>query len=81
MLLEFHYARMMQRGAVVINQYIHGGQHTESPYLQTVKEPRNRFPAWQNRFLGSLNVYKYGLSMYTSGNHVIGLVLESDSNP
>ncbi len=25
------------------------------------KESRNRFPAWLNRFLGSLNVYKYGL--------------------
>jgi hypothetical protein len=25
------------------------------------KEPRNRFSAWRNRFLGSLNVYKYGL--------------------
>ncbi len=25
------------------------------------KEPRNRFPAWQNRFLVSWNVSKYGL--------------------
>ncbi len=25
------------------------------------KEPRNRFPAWRNRFLASLNFYKYGL--------------------
>jgi hypothetical protein len=24
------------------------------------QEPENRFPAWRNRFLGSLNVYKYG---------------------
>ena len=24
------------------------------------KEPRNRSPAWRNRFLGSLNVYKFG---------------------
>ncbi len=23
------------------------------------KEPKNRFPAWQNRFLGSLNVCKF----------------------
>ncbi len=27
------------------------------------KEPRNRFPAWRNRFLDSLNVYKYGLRL------------------
>ncbi len=26
-----------------------------------VKEPGNQFPAWRNRFLGSLNVYKFGL--------------------
>ncbi len=25
------------------------------------KEPRNRFPVWRNRFLGSLDVYKFGL--------------------
>ncbi len=25
------------------------------------KASRNRIPAWRNRFLGSLNVYKYGL--------------------
>jgi hypothetical protein len=25
------------------------------------KEPRNRLPAWRNRFLCSLNVYKFGL--------------------
>jgi hypothetical protein len=25
------------------------------------KEPRNRFPAWRNRFQGFLNVYKFGL--------------------
>ncbi len=25
------------------------------------KEPRNQFPVWRNRFLGSLNFYKYGL--------------------
>ncbi len=25
------------------------------------KEPRNRFPAWRNRFLDSTNVYKYEL--------------------
>ncbi len=25
------------------------------------KEPSNRFPAWRNRFLGSLKVYKFGL--------------------
>ncbi len=27
------------------------------------KEPRNRFPAWRNPFLGSINVYKYGLCL------------------
>jgi hypothetical protein len=26
------------------------------------KEPRNRFPAWRNRFLGSFNVYNCGLN-------------------
>jgi hypothetical protein len=26
------------------------------------REPRNPFPAWQYRFLGSLKVYKYGLN-------------------
>ncbi len=28
------------------------------------KEPRNRFPAWRNWFLGSLNIYKYGNPPY-----------------
>jgi hypothetical protein len=34
-----------------------------SPYniCRTFKEPKNRFPAWRNRFLDSVNVYKYGL--------------------
>ncbi len=29
-----------------------------------IKEPRNQFPAWQNRFLNSLNVYKCGALAY-----------------
>ncbi len=28
-----------------------------------LKEARNRFPAWRNRFLGSLIAYKYGLKV------------------
>ncbi len=28
------------------------------------KETRNRFPAWRNRFLGSLNFYKYRLWLH-----------------
>jgi hypothetical protein len=27
---------------------------------RSFKDPRNRFPAWWNRFLGSTNVDKYG---------------------
>ncbi len=34
---------------------------TRARICKPFKEPRNRFPAWRNRFLGSLNVYKYGL--------------------
>ncbi len=29
---------------------------------KSLKEPMNRFPAWRDRFLVSLNVYKFGLS-------------------
>ncbi len=28
------------------------------------KDPGNRFPAWRIRFMGSLNVYKYGLRLH-----------------
>jgi hypothetical protein len=31
------------------------------------KETRNRFPVWQNWFLGPLNVYKYGLFWVSIG--------------
>ncbi len=34
---------------------------TRARICKPCKEPRNRFPAWRNRFLGSINVYKYGL--------------------
>jgi hypothetical protein len=35
-----------------------------------LKEPRNRFPAWRNQFLGSLKVYKYGLTAVCGGDEV-----------
>ncbi len=31
------------------------------PNFKHFKEPKNRFPAWWNGFLDSLNVYKYRL--------------------
>jgi hypothetical protein len=37
-------------------------QDTEKCYkariCRSFKEPRNRFPAWRNRFLDSINVYE-----------------------
>ncbi len=35
-------------------------------FVNLPRSTRNRFPEWQNRFLGSLNVYKYGLCTYES---------------
>ncbi len=44
----------------VFNLHLSNKQ-TQSPYLLTFKEPRNRFPAWPcNRFLGSLSVSQPG---------------------
>jgi hypothetical protein len=38
------------------------GASSRARICKPLKEPRNRFLAWRNRFLGVLNVYKYGLS-------------------
>jgi hypothetical protein len=38
-----------------------GARGIRARICQLFKEPSNRFSAWRNRFLGSLNVYKYGL--------------------
>jgi hypothetical protein len=36
-------------------------------FCKHFKEPRNRFPALRNQFLGSLSVYKYGFRAHCKG--------------
>jgi hypothetical protein len=39
---------------------------TDPVFVNLSRSTRNRCLAWRNRFLGSLNVYKYGLCAYES---------------
>ncbi len=57
---------------IKVQEYFGVGRVTEFRYgikvrariCKPFKEPRNRFPGWRNRFVSSLNVYKYGLWVF-----------------
>ncbi len=70
---------------IKVQEYFGVGRVTEFRYgikvrariCKPFKGPRNRFPAWRNRFLRSWNVYKYGLSVFCFAEFARFVNLES----
>jgi hypothetical protein len=50
---------------LILYSFVQCLQVNRARICKPFKEPRNRFPAWHNRSLGSKNVYKYIRAQYS----------------